>query len=125
MLLCALAVIPFADANVATALLLLLLVVGGLASSVALVCALVGLVKFRQYPRDQYLLGGYFCSGQPVGAAGSVYGGLLARFRVRKLHNIKALRVLLVFSQLVSSEIQSSHKVGGVYYKCWFERTAM
>ena len=28
---------------------LLLLVVGGLASSVALVCALVGLVKFRQY----------------------------------------------------------------------------
>ena len=46
---CALAVIPFADANVATALLLLLLVVGGLASSVALVCALVGLVKFRQY----------------------------------------------------------------------------
>lgn len=49
LLLCALAVIPFADANVATALLLLLLVVGGLASSVALVCALVGLVKFRQY----------------------------------------------------------------------------
>ena len=46
LLLCALAVIPFADANVATALLL---VVGGLASSVALVCALVGLVKFRQY----------------------------------------------------------------------------
>lgn len=49
LLLCVLAVIPFADANVATALLLLLLVVGGLASSVALVCALVGLVKFRQY----------------------------------------------------------------------------
>lgn len=49
LLLCALAVIPFADANVATALLLLLLVVGGLASSVALVCSLVGLVKFRQY----------------------------------------------------------------------------
>ena len=49
LLLCALAVIPFADANVATALLLLLLIVGGLASSIALVCALVGLVKFRQY----------------------------------------------------------------------------
>ena len=49
MLLCVLAVIPFADANVATALLLLLLIVGGLASSIALVCALVGLVKFRQY----------------------------------------------------------------------------
>ncbi len=49
LLLCVLAVIPFADANIATALLLLLLIVGGLASSVALVCALVGLVKFRQY----------------------------------------------------------------------------
>jgi len=59
LLLCALAVIPFADANVATALLLLLLVVGGLASSVALVCALV----VPSVPRDQYLLGGYFCSG--------------------------------------------------------------
>ena len=45
LLLCVLAVIPFADANIATALLLLLLIVGGL----ALVCALVGLVKFRQY----------------------------------------------------------------------------
>ena len=49
LLLCVLAAIPFADANIATALLLLLLIVGGLASSVALVCALVGLVKFRQY----------------------------------------------------------------------------
>ena len=49
MLLCALAVIPFADANIATIIFLLLLIVGGLASSIALVCALVGLVKFRQY----------------------------------------------------------------------------
>lgn len=56
LLLCALAVIPFADANVATALLLLLLVVGGLASSVALVCALVGLVKFRRFRWANILL---------------------------------------------------------------------
>lgn len=49
LLLYALAVIPFADANIATIIFLLLLIVGGLASSIALVCALVGLVKFRQY----------------------------------------------------------------------------
>ena len=43
------AIIPFADADVATALLLLLLIVGGIASGVALICALVGLVKFRRF----------------------------------------------------------------------------
>ena len=49
LLLCALAVIPFADANVGTSLVLLLLVVCRLRPCLALVCALVGLVKFRQY----------------------------------------------------------------------------
>ena len=49
LLLCALSVIPFADANIATVIFLLLLIVGGLTSNIALVCALVGLVKFRQY----------------------------------------------------------------------------
>lgn len=49
LLLCALALVPMADANLATTLLLLFLIVGGLGSSIAVVCALVGLVKFRQY----------------------------------------------------------------------------
>ena len=47
LLLCALALVPMADANLATTLLLLFLIVGGLGSSIAVVCALVGLVKFR------------------------------------------------------------------------------
>ena len=56
LLLCALAVIPFADANIATIIFLLLLIVGGLASSIAPVCALVGLVKFRRFRWANILL---------------------------------------------------------------------
>ena len=39
LLLCALALVPMADANLATTLLLLFLIVGGLGSSIAVVCA--------------------------------------------------------------------------------------
>lgn len=56
LLLCALALVPMADANLATTLLLLFLIVGGLGSSIAVVCALVGLVKFRRFRWANILL---------------------------------------------------------------------
>ena len=52
LLLCALALVPMADANLATTLL----IVGGLGSSIAVVCALVGLVKFRRFRWANILL---------------------------------------------------------------------
>ena len=51
-----LALVPMADANLATTLLLLFLIVGGLGSSIAVVCALVGLVKFRRFRWANILL---------------------------------------------------------------------